>query len=419
MPLGMDFADISAILTEINKLATGRETETQVVNTSSFVSVAQATLLTGEDNYTRAISQVLGRTIFAVRPYDAQFGRLQVTADGWANHVRKINFVDSDPVKDMSWELAEGSSVDMYEVHKPRVLQTNYYGQTNYSRVYTQAMEQMHAAFRSPDEFAQFWSAFVLHMSNQIEQDRRNLAANLIANHLTGLTKTTPTAVIYLLDEYNAQQGTALTVADVYKDANFPGFARFAYARINDVSQIMRERSINWHQNWNIGGKDFEIMRHTPYDRQHLYLFSGTQNQIDARVIPDTYHDNLLSYRDVERVTYWQSIDNRETIAAKPVYTGTDGVVKNDANVQLANVFGCLLDFDAVGYAPRQNQILATPVNARGQFTNFWYHYGWSWYDDFTENSALFLLTSGDVSAPADVKSSLKSTSIKEPDPKR
>ena len=125
MPLGMSFADIAAILTEINKMATGQEPTSPIVDTSSFVSVAQATLLTGADNYTKAISQVLGRTIFAVRPYDAPMKRLQVTGDDWTNHVRKINFCDSDPVTDKAWALEDGQSVDMYEVHKPQVLQTN------------------------------------------------------------------------------------------------------------------------------------------------------------------------------------------------------------------------------------------------------------------------------------------------------
>jgi hypothetical protein len=207
----MDFADIAAILTEINKMATGQEPTSPIVNTSSFVSVAQATLLTGTDNYTKAISQVLGRTIFAVRPYDAPLKRLQVTGDDWSNHVRKINFCDTDPVTDKAWALVDGQSVDMYEVHKPKVLQTNYYGQTNYSRVYTQADTQMEAAFKGPEELAQFWSSFVLHLSNQIEADRRNLANNLMANHLTGMTVTSPNSVVYLLDEYNAQQGTSLT----------------------------------------------------------------------------------------------------------------------------------------------------------------------------------------------------------------
>lgn len=419
MPLGMDFADISAILTEINKIATGQESTTPIVDTSTFTSVAQATRLTGTDNYTKAISQVLGRTIFAVRPYDAPMRNLQITGDDWANHRRKINFCDSDPVTDKAWALVDGQSVDMYEVHKPKVLQTNYYGQTNYSRVYTQADTQMEAAFKGPEELAQFWSSFVLHLSNQIEMDRRNLAANLIANHLTGMTVTNPDSVVYLLDEYNAQQGTSLTVQDVYKEAYFPGFAAYAYGRINDISRVLKERSIKWHQNWTISGTAYNLMRHTPYDRQHLYLYSGTQSQIDAKVIPQVFHDNLLKYRDAELITFWQNLDNRDQISATPVVTTTAGVAQKNAAVQLSNVFGCLLDFDTVGYTPRLSRIVPTPMNARGLYTNFWYHYGWSWYDDFTENAVLFLMTSGDVTAPESLKraSLLKSSTTKEADP--
>lgn len=419
MPLGMDFADISAILTEINKIATGQESSTPIVDTSTFTSVAQATLLTGTDNYTKAISQVLGRTIFAVRPYDAPMRNLQVTGDDWANHRRKINFCDSDPVTDKAWALTDGQSVDMYEVHKPKVLQTNYYGQTNYSRVYTQADTQMEAAFKGPEELAQFWSSFVLHLSNQIEADRRNLAANLMANHLTGMTVTNPDSVIYLLDEYNAQQGTSLTVKDVYKEAIFPGFAAYAYGRINDISRLLKERSIKWHQNWTIGDTKYDLKRHTPYDRQHMYLYSGTQSQIDAKVIPQVYHDNLLKYRDAELITFWQNIDERDQISATPVVTTAAGVAQKNAAVQLSNVFGCLLDFDTIGYTPRLSRIVPTPMNARGLYTNFWYHYGWSWYDDFTENAVLFLMKASDVGTPEEMKrtSLLKSSTIKEADP--
>lgn len=424
MPVGMEFKDIASILTEINKIATGQEPTTPIVDTSSFVSVAQYTLRTGTDNFTKAVSQVLGRTIFAVRPYDAPLKRLQVTGDDWSNHVRKINFCDSAPLTDKAWALESGQSADMYQIYRPKVLQTNYYGQTNYSRVYTQADTQMEAAFKGPEELAQFWSSFVLHLSNQIEADRRNLANNLIANHLTGMTTTSPKSVVYLLDEYNTQQGTKLTVPDVYKEANFPGFAKYAYGRINDISRLMKERSINWHQNWTISGSKYDIMRHTPYDRQHLYLYSGTQSQIDARVIPEVFHDNMLKYRDAEQVTFWQNIDERETISATPIVTNEDGAVSTTQKaVKLSNVFGCLLDWDAIGYTPKLSRVVPTPMNARGLYTNFWYHYGWSWYDDFTENAVLFLMTSSDVTTPSAGKAArasiLKTTTHKDEDPSK
>ena len=294
MPTGMTFTDISAILAAINKAATGQELDSPIIKTADFVSVATATLLTGYDNLCNAISQVMTRTMFAVRPYTPQFRALQMDGSAYGNHERKINYIDTEPVKDVSYSLpADGTSTgaDPFEVHRPKVLQTNFYGQVNYSRVYSQGRVQLNAAFTGPDQLAEFWTAFAMHYSNMRAQDDENLCRNLIANYMGGLTKTAPTAVYYLLDEYNAQTGKSLTATSVYAPENFPDFARFAYARIKDVSDLLQARSINNHQNWTIGGTTFNIMRHTPKALQHLYLFSQTQHQINARVLSDTFHD--------------------------------------------------------------------------------------------------------------------------------
>lgn len=404
MANGMTFTDISAILAEINKASTGQELTSPIINTADFVSVAQATLLTGYDNLCNAISQVMARTLFAVRPYSARFGGLEMDGDSFGNHTRKINFMDTDPLADVSYDLPDdGSStgVDPFEIHRPEVLQTNFYGMTSYSRVYTQGKVQLDAAFTGPEQLAQFWSAFAQHYANMRAQDMEGLRRNLIANYMGGMTKTSPQSVVYLLDEYNAQTGKELTATTVYAPENFPDFARFAFGRIKDVSDLLEERTINFHQNWAIGGQNYNFMRHTPRSMQHLYLFSQTQRQIDARVLSDTFHTDRLDYGAFEMVPYWQAVDERAGVQVSPIYTNADGTA-NEAggNVGLANVFGFLHDRDAIGYVPMQAN-MDSIYNPRGQYTNFWGHYAYRWFNDFTENGALFLLTSADVTAPA------------------
>lgn len=428
MPVGMTFQDISAVLAEINKAATGQDPTSEIIDTSSFVSVAEATVRTGRDNLLNAISQVLTRTIFAVRPYRAQMLGLEKDGSAWGNHVRKINYFDSDPLKDTTYSLpgngstgseSSGTSVDPWIIERPKVLQTNYYGQSNYSRYYTRGLIQLNSAFQGPDQLAEFWSGKVTHMANQIEQDRENLSRMLVVNRMAGTPSTSPSSVIYLLDEYNAETGLSLTATSVFAPDNFPDFARFAFARINDVSDMLRARTINWHQNWAFSGNKYNFMRHTPYDRQHLYLSSRLQRQIGARVLADTFNSGMLQYRDMELIPYWQTPDERETVKVKPITTTTAGEAKAmQTNVGLANIVGVLFDDDAIGYTLIDSQVLATPVNPRSRYINFWYHYGWRWFNDFTENAVLFLLTSADVTAPAAAAAaSLKSTSTKEPDP--
>ena len=430
MAVGMTFQDISAVLAEINKAATGQEPTSEIIDTSSFVSVAEATLRTGYDNLLNAISQVFTRTIFAVRPYRAQMLGLEKDGSAWGNHVRKINYFDSDPIKDTTYSLpadggvgteAGGDSVDPWIVERPKVLQTNYYGQSNYSRMYTQGLIQLNSAFQGPDQLAEFWTGMGTHMANQIEQDRENLARLLVVNRMAGTPITSPSAVIYLLDEYNAETGLKLTATTVYQPDNFPDFARYAFARINDVSDMLRARTINWHQNFtNINGEHYNFMRHTPYDRQHLYLSSRLQRQIGARVLADTFNSGMLQYRDMELIPYWQTPDDREMVKVKPIRTTNDNgnSFVNTTNVGMSHIVGVLFDDDAIGYTPIDSQVLATPVNPRSRYVNFWYHYGWRWFNDFTENAVVFLLTSGDVSTPADAAAaSLKSTSVKDPAP--
>ena len=428
MPIGMTFQDISGVLSEINKLATGQAATSEIVDTSSFVSVAEATLRTGYDPVMNAISQMASRTIFAVRPYNAMMTGLEKDGDAWGNHVRKINYFDQDPIKDTTWNLPDdgsvgtesgGDSVDPFIVQRPKTLQTNFYGQVNYSRLYSQFTQQLMNAFRGPDELSAFWTSFVQHLSNQIEQDRENLCLNLIANYMGGLTVTNPGSVIYLLDEYNAETGQSLTATSVYEPGNFPDFARYAYARIRDVSDMMTRRTINWHQNWEIGDTNYNFMRHTPYNRQHMYLFSRTQRQIDARVLSDTFHDNRLDYADYSMIPYWQNPDNRAAIQVKPIYTSAAGAATvGTANVGLNNIFAFIFDDDAIGYTPIDNDV--EPIrNPRSRYTNFWYHYGFRFYNDFTENSALFLLTSGDKTAPTAANVLLKQkATVKDSEPK-
>ena len=404
MANGMTFNDISAILKEINKASTGQELTQPILNTADFVSVAQATLLTGYDNLCKAISQVMTRTLFAVRPYSARFGGLEMDGDSFGNHTRKINFLDTEPLADVSYKLpADGTStgVDPFEIHRPQVLQTNFYGMTSYSRVYTQGKVQLDAAFTGPEQLAEFWSAVVQHYANMRAQDLEGLRRNLIANYMGGMTKTNAKSVIYLLDEYNTQTGKELTATTVYAPENFPDFARFAYGRIKDVSDLLEERTINFHQNWNIGSQPKNFMRHTPRSMQHLYLFSQTQRQIDARVLSDTFHTDRLTYGAFEMVPYWQTVNARASVQVSPIYTNADGTA-NEAggNVGLANVFGFIHDRDAIGYVPMQNN-MDSIYNPRGQYTNFWGHYAYRWFNDFTENGVLFLLTSADVTAPA------------------
>lgn len=64
----LNFKQVSALLTYIVNQATGQSTLTPT-NTSEFVSVATTALKNGVDPAMSAITQMVSRTIFSIRPY--------------------------------------------------------------------------------------------------------------------------------------------------------------------------------------------------------------------------------------------------------------------------------------------------------------------------------------------------------------
>ena len=91
----LGFEQASALLTALYSQVTGSADASTPVDTSSFISMAQATLRSGYEPVMSAISQVLGRTLIAVRPYSRKFKGLEMTADRWGGITRKINFIDT------------------------------------------------------------------------------------------------------------------------------------------------------------------------------------------------------------------------------------------------------------------------------------------------------------------------------------
>ena len=89
------FEQCSTVLNSIVQQATGRTALT--TTEADFISVAQTALTSlGKDAIFNAISNVLARTIFSVRPYSASMIGLEKDLPTWGSYMRKMNIVASD-----------------------------------------------------------------------------------------------------------------------------------------------------------------------------------------------------------------------------------------------------------------------------------------------------------------------------------
>lgn len=396
----MTFQQIATVLNSIVHQATGQNTITPT-NTAEFVSVANTALSLGNDVIMNAISSVLSRTIFSIRPYSAKFVGLEKDLPRWGAYMRKLSISDSDWADDDAYKYpvtydanenpptGDGGMVDQWKIKKPNVLQTNFYGASVFSDHVTIFEDQLESAFRSPEELGSFISLIMTNLSNRIEMSRNAVARGLVANMIGALlAENDANRVIHLLTEYNAQTGLTLTAQSVYAPDNFPAFMKWVYSRVAQMSDLMTENSLMFQTV--ISGKP--VLRHTPMQNQKIYLYSPARHQMDARVLADTYHDNYLKYADVESVNYWQSIRTPDSINISPAYTSTAGAVVNGDPVSKSGIFGLMFDEDAMGYALLDRRMVPTPVNASGLYRNIFVHAKQKVFMDNTEKAVVLLL---------------------------
>ena len=389
----LTFDQISTVLNSIVQQATG-QTAIAATDTSSFVAQANTALLTGYDTLATAISQVLSRTIFSVRPYDSKFGGLRVSNQKYGNHIRKLQMIDKSWENDQRFTLTDGASVDQYVVSKPKVLQTNFYGAQIYQRHDTIYRDQLDQAFSGPDEFASFLAMYLQNARDMIEQAHEQTARMTIANFI-GAKAQKQNNYVNLLAEYNDYLGldgttgkTRLTIADVYKPENYTAFVRWMYGRILTYSDWLTERTQVYHVN--VTGK--EISRHTPKRNQRLYIYAPEMNNIRTSALSDIYHDEYLNLGSYESVNFWQSIKTPGSINVTPSYTDTDGTVKKGTAQNLKNIIGVLMDEEAAGYTVVNEWSAPTPFNAAGGYYNQYYHFTDRYWNDLTENAVVFYL---------------------------
>lgn len=382
----MSFEQAATLLNAIHSQVTG-ETGIAPTDVSSFISVATATLKAGYDPVINAISQVVGRTIFSIRPYSAKFRGILMDSQKWGAITRKIAISDKPMENNKAFDLIDGQSVDMYEVNKPNVIQFNYYGADTFSKSITIYRDQLDNAFRGPDEFGSFMTLITQNALDMIEQSKESMARLALDNFIAGKIDS-QNGVIHLLTEYNQDTGGSFTAVTIKDPANFPAFIKWAYARIATLTNMMTERS----QMFQVQVTGHELNRHTPFDRQKVYLLNWLLNNIDARVLAETYNYKFLEFADVEAVNYWQAIQNPNQVSITPTVLQADGSLDTGSAVTQSNVMGVIFDEEAIGITVMNEFTGLTPLNVRGEYWNQYFNYVIRYFNDFTEKGIVLLL---------------------------
>ena len=388
----MTFNQLATVMNSIVNQATGVANLTPT-NTAEFVSVGTTALNVGTDALFNALTNVIGRTIFANRPYNRKFRGLEADQQTWGYITRKISIADRGFEDDNSYVLTEGGTCDPWTIKKANLVEEKFYGVNVFQDYVTIPTVQLRSAFTNPADFAALLDLMTVNMQDRLEQSTEAGARGAIANMIGGIVAGgNANQIVHLLTEYNAELGltgnNALTATTVNRPDNFAPFMRWAYARIATVSDRLAERSSIFHTN--ITGKT--VMRHTPAEDQRLFMFSPSLRKMDANVLSTTFNIRYLSQPYTEAVSYWQSIETPGNINVTPAYLAADGTITEGSASVISNIFAFMADREALGITRFDESVLASPLNPKCQYYNVFYHRATRWWNSFTENAVVFLL---------------------------
>ena len=286
--------------TSLSTLATGDEV-TNFVNTFPT---------NGWDPLFTTISNMIGRTLMAVRPYRGKLDTIEVDRREYGWITRKLSFVEDTVKPNLTFTLTDGLSIDPWIVNKPKVLETQRYGGGQISRILTIYEDQIKGAFSSRSGLDEFLSGMLTWFNSMVEQDREQYKRTALINYM-GCLSQYPDRCIFLIDEYKQATGSTLDNVTVFAPANFEGFVQWLYGFIQKLMGLLSERSFKYHLNPTTASPiQGYIARQTRYEDMRCFLNTGFKEDMTARVVANTFNKDELKEVKYEGINFWQSIDS-------------------------------------------------------------------------------------------------------------
>lgn len=388
--------DVYKIVNDIAQQATGRKDLT-AVDTSSFVTVGETLLRIGTENTINAISTVLAKTIFSVRPYKSKFSMLMSDNEKWGAMTRKIVPLPIDAEESQDWNTNEnnhinnGQTVDMYKINAKKFMQFNFYGTKVMQFHITRYRDQLSLAFTSESEFSRFIDAIMTDVFNDIETAIESESRATLLNYMAGLSSM-KLYEVDLTKEFNTKYGTTYTKTELLS-THISDFMKFFASQVKIYSERLTDRSSLYHAN----PLNSKILRFTPKNKQKMFMYSPIFIEAESMVYSSLFNPKYLDIGSFEGVNYWQSPNDPMSINITPnildISTGESKTA--EAPVALPTVIGVLFDTDAVGINIQFDYTSTTPFNSAGGYWNTYYHYRRNFWNDFTENGILFVMGAG------------------------
>lgn len=379
----------------------------KATDTSSMITVAQAAQIYGQETLLNALSLQIGRTLIAIRPYEADDFGVEVDNMMYGQISRKISYYANDFEAEQSWNTAvsgagytlkDGESVDHYKIKKQYPLEMQFGGNKILKKRITRWLYQLDVAFRSNEDLARFIAGLAVENQNEISMMKEARNRAILLNFIAGLYNVgTARSKVNLTKEYNTKNGTKYT-SEQLRTTYLKEFLAFLVSHIQYDSDMMAKNTELFHltpaKNDDLGNA-LHLYRHTPKSDQRLCLLAPLLYDAEANVLSQVFHDGYLKLDSYRRIAYWQSAESGKegNINVTPNQLKvSDGTTIKGAAVTKPYVVGIMYDRSALMSTYRLDRTITTPDNAGGAYVNTYYHWANDFMNDFTENAILYYM---------------------------
>lgn len=373
----MDTNQIYSIVNAVCQETMG-ESALVATDTASLVAMGNAILSssTNTEAFIDTLVQRIGRTMISYRPYRSKLGLMAVSDMTMGAIMQKIKVKMPTAVEDVTTQLIDGQSIDQYIVSKPRATQKLFVKRTPYTFYITIQKKWLREAFVSESAMGSFIAAIYGEVENKLELSQENLARLCMANFMATISTDT-NRVINLVTEYNAVATSPVTAASALYDE---AFLRYALGRMNNISKKMETMSVLYN--------DGTETRHTPKSDQRFVSLVDFQTALETQVQWAAFHEEYVKKQNGIEVPYWQAAKSPMNIDL--VIEGDDP--EQEESTTLSNIVAFIHDRDALGTYRKEVEVATTPLNARGLYTNQFWHMNDLYFNDITENGIIFTL---------------------------
>ena len=347
------------------------------------------------DNYVGKIIDKVGRVIVVDRVFRKK--DLGIWRDSWeyASLLEKIRCEVGDFTNNDEWVLLDGADagaepdynstdiVDKLFKFVPPTVQSKYFNlKTTFRNKISITRKQLRSAFRSGSEMARFIAMIENRIRTKMEIGNQELERRVVTN--LACAAYNASNVIDL----KSVLGSTLTFDEALKDqATLRGIAE----TITMTRKLMEEPSKLYSIT-----KGF--MNFTPEEDSITIILTDVDNALRFNLYGSTYNEEFVKLEGYKTVPYWQgrkesggaadALETRASVNATAVINGQSGPTTGD--VAIDNLIGIVFDRDAAMICNEDPEV-RSQYNADGNFTNFFYNYDCSYYNDFDENAIVFV----------------------------